>query len=474
MTETVTLNFAETTRWMQFQIIDSITKGTKQFSLKLDNSDETIQDLYEQFQGCEISVDATKVFTGKIEEIVPNESDSTLELTGRDYLGELMGEYIVESYGLAQNMINNEAAGSSVVIEIADTTGFAVNDIVRVEDDNNAENATITAVVPATSITVDLLAHSYTTAASAKVTVGRLGSYIIDDLVTKYGLSMTRTGIQTSTTKFVLTFKGVTAFDAIQQIADSENYQFGHDMNKDFFYKPGTFSDSGLTIDVDTDDVVSFKFPRPGYDIINRVDVYGAVVDGVQVVIRKEDPTSQATYGVVRGQTIIDEKLLTLPAAESRADSILAQKAYVVQQGEIAVIGYETLMAGQLVTLSGFAGAANGLYLVIEKIHEYPPGLTKIKVAKYETQMENVLVDLVKRMREREKESLDASALSIKFMNFYVTSGNNATITHIVQQDINAGFIVSHKVNGLVGRGYLGVTSTQILVGRYMTESIIV
>jgi len=82
-------------------------------------------------------------------------------------------------------MSNNESAGSDVVIEITDTTGFEVDDELKVEDDNDAETAVITAVVANTSITVDTLTNSYTTAANAKVTVGRPGSYIVNDLVLK-------------------------------------------------------------------------------------------------------------------------------------------------------------------------------------------------------------------------------------------------------------------------------------------------
>jgi hypothetical protein len=474
MAEVLTLDGSSVSRWNVFEAIDSITQNAKGFRAVLENSDGAFTDLYDIFDTSVIAIDGTTVFNGRIEEVIPNESDAIVELSGRDYTGDLIGEYIIESYGIDQTLQNNESAGSSVVIEIASTTGFAISDEVKIVDDNGEETATVTAVVVNTSITVDSLTNSYTTAASAKVTVGEVGSDIVDDLVTKYGASMTRTGIQTSTEKFILTFKGVTAFDAILYIADSEEYEFGHDETKDFFYQPRTFEDSGLSVDLDTDSIISYTFPRPGYDIINRVDVYGATIGGVQVAIRNEDPASQEFYNIINGKTIIDEKITTEAQATAISSAILSEKAWVIQTGTLVLIGYETLKAGQLLSLSNFDSVQDGLYLVIEKRHDVPPGLTTVQVAEFQAKTEDVMVDLLKRMREREKEALDESAILTKFFNFYETEQHQDVIINVIQQDINDGYIAAHKTNGLAGRGYDGVGGNQLKAGRYLTETVII
>lgn len=64
-----------------------------------------------------------------------------------------------------QTASNSPVAGSSVTINIASTTGFAVGDMVTVVDGSNSETEQITALVASTSITVGTLAHSYTTPA---------------------------------------------------------------------------------------------------------------------------------------------------------------------------------------------------------------------------------------------------------------------------------------------------------------------
>lgn len=64
---------------------------------------------------------------------------------------------------------NDEAAGANVVIEVADTTGFYEGNTVFVSDSSNSEWCRIKTIVTNTSITVDDLTYSYSTAAGAKI-----------------------------------------------------------------------------------------------------------------------------------------------------------------------------------------------------------------------------------------------------------------------------------------------------------------
>ena len=57
---------------------------------------------------------------------------------------------------------NNPAAGSAVVVYLPNTGDFSVGDQVTIEDAAHVEKATISIIVPNTSITVSTLANSYT------------------------------------------------------------------------------------------------------------------------------------------------------------------------------------------------------------------------------------------------------------------------------------------------------------------------
>lgn len=344
-------------------------------------------------------------------------------------------------------------------------------DYISIERAGTSELAVITAVVTDTSITVETMAKCYYL---PTVTVGEYGKDIVDDLVGKYGLGMTKTGIATSSPeKFIRTFKAVTAFDAIQEIADAEEHEFGHDMDGDFYYQLANFEDSGVTLTYGTSNIRGVVVDRVGTDIINRVDVYGKVVSGIQIAARAEDAESQVYYGVIKGDTIIEEKYETDAEAEAHASSIISRKAWRVQTATMDVYGYESLRAGQLITLASVPGLTDGQYLIIEKEHMYPRAVTTLRLANYRKEFEDFIVDLIKRMRSREKEAMDEDATLTKLQNFYEETTSTETI-EVIQVDINDGLIAGHKTNGIIGRGYTGAGGTQVVAGRYGTETVIV
>lgn len=618
--QSVVLNEAGTDRWITFRTMDSLTRAAGFFEAELEDVDGSITDIYESYDPAEIFINTTKVFKGLIEDIDPNHR-GTLRLSGRNYLHELQGEYIIEAYGITQQATNSPVRGSSKVINIPDTTGFEVGDEVLIEDDgrnaislssnllngvvesgtyedtetinttyhqigeragdglgieytfclgegvsgrkvlmqgrydgsaahylevfawnyidsayenisdaNNrfndsstdlnyafdvnadhfdesgnakikiehnvtgynsaddlyldylaiqrtgtSELAVITAVVLDTSITVAVLDKCFEL---PTVTVGEYGRDVVDDLVGKYGLGMTKTGIvATSPEKFIRTFKGVTAFDAIQEIADAEEHEFGHDMDADFYYQLANFEDSGVTLTYGTSDIMRVNVDRVGSDIVNRVDVYGKVISGVPIAARAEDTESQNYYGTpgkprIKGITIIEEKLETDSEAEALGSSIISQKAWRVQMASMDVFGYESLRAGQLITLSGVPGLDNGQYLIIEKEHIYPEAVTTLRLANFKKEFEDFIVNLIKRMRSREKEALDEDATLTKLLNFYENTTSTETI-EVIKVSINDGLIAGHKTNGVIGRGYTGAGGTQVVAGRYGTETVI-
>jgi hypothetical protein len=473
MTEVVTIAGASNTRFISLQEVETLGNASKSCTITLENADESLSDSYEAYDTIVIETEGVTVFNGRISSIDIQESDGIIEIEGSDYIGDLQGEYIIEAYGISQDIGSDISAGSLVVISITDTTGFEEGDSVTVTDDNNSENATITAVVANTSITVDELSNSYTTADSGYVTVGELSSDIVADLVQKYGASMTRTGIVTTTNKYIKLFKGVTAYDAIQDLADADNFIFGHDNSLDFYYRERTYIDSGLTLDLDTDAIVDYNFPASGYDIVNRVDIYGATVNGVQVAARIEDPASQEYYGIIKSQMVIDDTIPTLVAAEAYGDNILADKAWVVAEGSVTAIGYESLEVGQLIPLSNFESIDDGDFVVTEITRDMDAGTIEISLAQYAKTLEDYILELIKNMRYNDASAIDADAVQSKFMNFYETETHTDAIVEIVALNINDGYIAGHETNSICGRGYTGVGGTALKCGRYITEEVI-
>ncbi len=95
----------------------------------------------------------------------------TFELTASD--GIVSFSTTLKSLGMLQRsrMLEDETAGSSVVIELESVEGFdAANDSVYISDTAGNETVAIDAITPGDkTMTIATLANSYTTAASAKV-----------------------------------------------------------------------------------------------------------------------------------------------------------------------------------------------------------------------------------------------------------------------------------------------------------------
>ena len=72
------------------------------------------------------------------------------------------------SSAVTENFLNDESAGSNVVVEVADTTGFYEGNLVFVSDSENSEWARIKTIIGNTSITIYTLENSYTTVNGAK------------------------------------------------------------------------------------------------------------------------------------------------------------------------------------------------------------------------------------------------------------------------------------------------------------------
>lgn len=74
---------------------------------------------------------------------------------------------------------NNPAAGSSVLINMASTTGFSVSDTLIIESGTTYETFVVSAVNPGVSITATTLANSYTTPTVTKPSGRMFNHYVL-------------------------------------------------------------------------------------------------------------------------------------------------------------------------------------------------------------------------------------------------------------------------------------------------------
>jgi len=347
------------TSFLSIRVLDTIA-GSKKFEAVF-NDDDTKKDVFNQYDDVQILIDATVVFRGRIEEMVPDFDTHTITISGRDYLSELLDRYIIESY------------------------------------------------------------------------YQKTRSEIVDDLVQKYAPSCTRTNITAGSTEKVDRVFKATAWDGIIQCAredtlgNDKDFRFWVDVDKDFHYHEKEYAASGLSITLGTDPLLGFDIIESGEDIINRVTVYGVILDDSQVVVMEEDVPSQTEYGIIKEHRIVDTEITTTEAAMALAKAYLLEHAWKLDIINLKVLGYTGLNAGETILLSlpdhGIGDPTPAAYLVIEKVHEYPSYITSIKVARYVKNLEGLFADLIERMLAIEQQFVDEDAVTTKIVRFYEGMG---------------------------------------------------
>ena len=242
-----------------------------------------------------------------------------------------------------------------------------------------------------------------------------LRSAMVNDIVLKYGTAMSRRSIDNSPvgTELEYLFK-TSAWDAVVKCSKDDSYRFFADTDKDFHYHVKGWRDSGDTIEVGIDDILSYKIIESGSDVINMCTVFG-YDDGVdQIIVMGEDLTSQDYYGVINEKRIVDLSIMTESDAEDFLYSYLDEHAYVLEIVEIDILGRETLIPGDLITLKIPSINIDGSYLIVDKMLKYPTGITTIKVAKYAKNLEGMIANMVEKILMLERYFMEEGSTVLK------------------------------------------------------------
>jgi DNA/RNA endonuclease YhcR with UshA esterase domain len=280
----------------------------------------------------------------------------------------------------------------------------------------------------------------------------KLRSYIIDDLLEKHSTHITRSNIGSSPSgsEYTHTFKS-SVWDVLVGCAADDEYKFWVDLDNDFHYTPKGYTDSGMTLILGTDDIFTFNIEEASKDIINKVIIIGNRLSRITTI--REDFDSQSHYGIIKSKQIFDDQIDTIELATIKADSYLAENAWVLDVIIFEVDGYETLNAGELITVTLSGHNIDGTYLVIDKQHEFPSGITTIRVARYEKNLETIINGLVDRLNNLEQQE---NIITTRIQKNYGEIKITETSTAIYSIDVNDTFLLGIGGHCELGSAKLG------------------
>ena len=84
------------TDFHSIRVVDTIA-GSKRFDAVFNDANGKLG-IYNQYDDVQIILDSIVIFRGRIESMIPDFDTNTIEISGKDYLGELLDRYILESY----------------------------------------------------------------------------------------------------------------------------------------------------------------------------------------------------------------------------------------------------------------------------------------------------------------------------------------------------------------------------------------
>lgn len=302
-------------------------------------------------------------------------------------------------------------------------------------------------------------------------------SFIVNALVTGYS-SITGTNIATTTDTVggggAYLVKATSVFDEILKLADALNFDFWVDTDNDFHFQEQNYASSGISLDyTGGGNILSVDVPKQGTEIYNRIEVRGNSAGSPQPVAMIEDKASQDNYGVVKDYpTIFDNSLLTVADCQAVGQGIMDKFAWVDPVITIEVFGQDGIIPGTTIALTNFStnfDIDNGTYLILERSGG-SRGIQTLKIAQYNSTTEDMLADIIRRMRKQERVDFDHTASITKFLRFYEDVEFQGYTLKMISQTIGQSFITGHSTNGVAGNTTDNIVTG--LSGRTLTTEI--
>jgi hypothetical protein len=201
-------------------------------------------------------------------------------------------------------------------------------------------------------------------------------SLILKALIDAYNPGdFTYNNVSATTKTYTANWSEKPFFECVKELCDASGFEFYFDANLDaYFFQSGTKYnlDEGVVHDHNLLEVG--EFGKDLQQIKNRVTVYGAEIDGVQVIYTAE--SDDVDYGVnsdlgIRAEIINDDNVTTYNQAVDLADAYLDKFINPPVIGEVTAL---TLLAsiqpGDTIALSSpLDGLAPGYYQTSEYTH---------------------------------------------------------------------------------------------------------
>jgi len=234
---------------------------------------------------------------------------------------------------------------------------------------------------------------------------------IVDALFATYLPSFTTNNVETSSTNITVSWFQKPLFECMKELASAAGFEFYVDSSLDVHYFATGSVDNAEEAIVHSSNLLDIKDFTPDLTLIkNRVIVYGAIQEGIQVIATAEDSTSQGVNGV-KELILNDDNVTSETTAQEVADFELARLKDAPEVGNVKGYLLATIQPGERIQLSSPSDDLNpGYYTTtgyVDRLDVVESGVlsTSVFVNKEPRRISHILKGRV----EQENRKKDAS-----------------------------------------------------------------
>ena len=254
-------------------------------------------------------------------------------------------------------------------------------------------------------------------------------SLILKALIDAYSTGFTYVNVNTSAVSLSVNWYQKPFWEAVQELCTAAQFDAYVDKDKDFhFFATGSVNNANEAIVHDMNMIEIGDFANDISQVKNRIIVYGAEQEGVQIVYTAEDTSSQVSYGI-KEEIINDSNITNYNQAQQFGDFQLSQKKDPPIIGEIKGILLGTIQPGERIQLSSPEDGINpGYYDILSYVHKLPEYTTAVRVSKEPRKISHIFKDIIEASHKKEQTYINPHEMrySYNFL-FNEDSGTHST-----------------------------------------------
>ena len=175
---------------------------------------------------------------------------------------------------------------------------------------------------------------------------------ILKAIIDAYSTGFTYTNIDSTSVSLTVNWVQKPFWDCVEELCRATGYFAYVDANKDWHFKlVGSINNDAEAIVHDSNLLSLGDFAEDVSQIKNRIIVYGANQDGIQILYTAEDTTSQSTYGT-KEIIVNDDNITDYDQAEEYGNFLLSENQDPPIIGDVTAPLMATIQPGQKIKIS--------------------------------------------------------------------------------------------------------------------------